>query len=72
MAKLKLSEELRKEQAAAEAAAIEKEIALKRKRTEEKLQAKKMREHFTKRVTSRIKVRDLHTNVVISCSRVIF
>ena len=41
MAKMKLSEELRKVEAAKEAAAIEREISLRRKQVEEQLQAKK-------------------------------
>ena len=44
MAKMKLGEELRRAEAAAEAAKIEKEISLRRRQVEEKLQAKKKRE----------------------------
>ena len=44
MAKMKLSEELRKAEAAAEAAKIEREISIRRKRVEEKVQAEKRRE----------------------------
>jgi hypothetical protein len=44
MAKMKLNEEVRRMEAAAEAAAIEKEISLRRRQVEEKLQAKKRQE----------------------------
>ena len=44
MAKMKLAEEVRRVEAANEAAAIEREISLRRKQVEQQLQAKKKRE----------------------------
>lgn len=44
MAKMKLGEEVRRAEAAAEAAKIEEEISLRRRQVEEQLQAKKKRE----------------------------
>lgn len=53
MAKMKLSEELRKVEAAKEAAAIEREISLRRKQVEEQLQAKKRREEEMRKLKVR-------------------
>jgi hypothetical protein len=56
MAKMKLSEELRKVEAVAEAAAIEKEIESRQKRMEEKRKAKERIEDLKKQESLRIEV----------------
>lgn len=57
MAKVKLSEEIRKAQAAAEAAAVEEEISSKQRKAEEKLRLKKSDDYKREQEIARIKVR---------------
>jgi hypothetical protein len=68
MAKMKLNEEVRRVEAAAEAAAIEKEISMRRRQVEEKLQAKKQQEEemLKHRVCDSVHLRNDH----ISCTNV--